>query len=302
MHFDPYESKQSKKRRIISDIGILIVTAMLIVAVFAVFSRGSSVEKYDFESLKLSDVSADTLSSGSAEFTELYNRVRSSESILLDDSFGSKYPTAYALLMMNTDVYNADKPFIGIGKDSIVVAQTLSGDSEGYRHLEVAVFSTKISFSDSENSSAVDIDKITMYTVKYNTRDSKEPLHYVKYKPSTFRLGITKISVTARASQNNRLLSSRYSLRLNKSMSESKVKDELYQQTVYDPVSRSYNQPEIKTHDKFTEISAKCKDTDSNKSVFQISLSDDITELFGGIKMSFSLANPENPSIDFKIN
>lgn len=302
MHFDPYESKQSKKRRIISDIGIFVVTAMLIVAVFDVFSRGSSVKKYDFESLKLNGVSADGLSNASTEFTELYNKVKSSESIFLDDSFSSKYPTAYALLMMNTDVYNADKPFIGIGKNSIVVAQTLSGESEGYRHLEVAVFGAKISYSDSGKASDVDIDKITMYTVKYNTRDSKEPLHYVKYKPSTFRLGITKITVTARADQSNGLLSSGYSLRLNKSMSESKVKDELYQQIVYDPISRSYNQPEIKTHSKFTEISAKCKASDSDKSVFQISLSDDITELFDGIKMSFSFANAQNTSIDFKIN
>ncbi len=300
MHFDPYESKRSKRRRITSNIAIAVIIAMMLCGIYYLIFSNSKMPRYEFERLELDAFSISELNDGKSEFDNLNSVIKESKNILFDKSFKEKYPTASSLLMMDKSVYNSDKPFAVVGGGYVTLAQCVVSTQTDCRDLAVTMI--KLQGSTADNSLTLNMSDITEYTVRYNTRDAHAPLIYLS-SGKAIGINIFKINLTV---ENGTLKDSHYKLTLNHEFDEERAKAKLYHQIVFDPANNSYHSPAIKSGEKATYISIKPIASkvagDKTFAKYQINLNSKTINLFESVDFKYSVDNADQSKISISFN
>ena len=224
MNYNPYESKSSKKRRIISDILIVLIVLLFIWGIYNIFfNKSVKVKHFEVEktSVEMTDDETD-------EFLRLYSKTSSKKSYFDKSAeFDSEFPVAAAMLDMDAGVYNKNKPYMFFGSKYFAVAQTVLAESTGCRDLEIALIKTDVSVSDI--SVKISATGVHFFKLRYDTRTGK--INYAAYDASTFHMDVYDITFNADGGE---FTDTTYEINLSESVSVSEE-----QNFVYDPVRRS---------------------------------------------------------------
>jgi len=177
MYYNPYETKDAKKRRITSNIALILLGVMLVAGILALIFRDKSNPKYDFEHFKTEPISIAQISEGENEFKALMEYGASSNKPVFNNSFKEQFPISTALLNMDSEVYTSDKPYVSIKGGYMALAQCVVSNAVDCRDLTVTLI--RLQQSQSDSSLTLNMSQITEFSVRYNTRDNSLPLMYL---------------------------------------------------------------------------------------------------------------------------
>lgn len=301
MHFDPYESKEAKKRRITSNIAMVFIGVMLIVGILMLIFRDVSNPKYDFEHFKAEPISVAQAIEGDNEFKKLMDFAQSSNKPMLNDSFKKDYPLSSALLNMESKIYDSGKPAVSISGGYIALAQCVISNAVDCRDLSVLLI--KLEKTEATDSVYIKLSDITEYTVRYNTRDNSVPLTFLPNDQGT-HINLYKFSM---ALTEESLTESKYSLYLNHEFDAERAKARLYHQIVLDPINNSYHSPKIEKMSGSTliyidAVKATADKNGANRAKYQINMSDKTFYLLDSIEFNYKLESIENATLAFEFN
>ena len=301
MHYDPYESSNSKKRRLISNICAVFILLAMTAAIIYLFIPKNNQKKYEFDKLETSVLTADDINGGECEFNLLHEELNCGSQIDFDESFEHKFPQIYSLLSLDQTVYSGSSvqysegkteicelPYVSVGGGYIALAQTVVSSETGCRDMMVIVY--KAEATDAGNVFRLSLNDHYCYTVRYNTRDAKAPLKLLSGKQSA-SLDLFKLTVTASGAQP---VSAGYDLTLSHAFEPDRAKEKLYHQIIFDPINNSYCSPQITKLEKTTVISVNqnvdnLKNNDNSVS-YAIDLKEDYVNLFDSVNFKFEFS------------
>ncbi len=301
MHFDPYESKEAKKRRVLSNVSMIVLGVLLITGILALIFRNVSNPQYDFEHFGIADISVAEITQGENEFKQLVDFSKSGTSPMFNDSFKEQFPTASALLSMTDGVYDSSKPFVSIKGGYIALAQCVISNAVDCRDLTVLLI--KAETVKKEKSLILKLSDISEFTVRYNTRDNSVPMTYLPNDQGThinlyqFSMAFTESSLTE----------SRYSLYINKPFEPERAKERLYHHIVFDPVNNSYHQPQVEMMEESTlvyidDVKATANKDGINSAKYRINMDDKTFYMLEQVEFHYFLSDIDNAKLSFEFN
>lgn len=281
MHYDPYESRRSKKSRLISNILLIIIGLLFIWGIYNLVFHQTKIKKFEFDRMTVAASEDD-----SDEFLRL-QRAASAKGAKRErnSDFTAAYPAAAALLDMDTDVYSADKPYIYFGSRTAVVAQTVLSSENDCRDLAVAVLSTEIERS--EGTVKISCDEVNMFMLRYNTRSGE--IEYLPYSEDDYRLDVYSVGFSL---VGDGFEKSEYSLEVT----DFSLVPEDYK-PVYDTVGRDYGSP--KRDGNVISGSSKCS---NKKAALTVDVSGDAPNFIDRFTLLFTGENAENAELSFTAN
>ncbi len=308
MHYDPYESAESKKRRLMSNIGIIVILAAMVAGIVFLLLPNGMQTRYDFDSLKTRELTADSFADGKSEFKALIDTISASEHIIVGESFKEKFPISYSLLSLDSSVYSEsdavysedaenlnDLPFVKLGGGYITVAQAVVSTEKDCRDL--LIISYKADAKQSDGSVKISLGEYECYTVRYNTRNPQIPLKLLVGEQSAL-LDMYKIKLSA-IGENP--ISAGYSLTLNHAFEAKRAREDLYHHIVFDPINESYGSAEIITKEASTEISMKQEKAalikNENELAYEIKSGDKRFNLLDKVDFEFNFESDSNKII-----
>ncbi len=289
MHYDPYESKKSKRNRVISNILICFFIVAFIWGMYTIFiGTVNKVTLFEFK-----DKNAEFSVSGdvNAEFADLYDySYNFKEGSKKDDEFDKRFPIASALLSMQKGIYQSDSPYMCIDSSRFVLAQTVLSETADCRELEIMM--ADFEKTEENNSLSVSMKNFNIYTIMYNARTGE--LSYKDYKTSQFHTNLYSLSVIAEA---GRPTECSYELVMT-GASFDKAK---CAQLVYDTVNATYGDPEVKIKGKKATVTATQKDSalkdDTDKAVYSLKTADGTFAMIKEFKVKFTFEDGVKPSL-----
>ncbi len=301
MHFDPYESKEARKRRVISNVSMIVIGVLLITGILALIFRNTSNPQYDFEHFGVSDISVAEITEGENEFKQLSEFAKSGKGPMFNDSFKEQFPTASALLSMTDGVYDSKKPTVSINGGYIALAQCVISNAVDCRDLTVLLIKTET--VKKEKSIILKLSDISEFTVRYNTRESSVPLTYLPNDQGT-HINLYQFSM---AFTESTLTESRYSLYINKPFEPERAKEKLYHHIVFDPINTSYHQPEVKMMEESTliyidSVKAAPNKDGINSAKYRINMDDKTFYMVEQIEFHYFISSVDTAKISFEFN
>lgn len=189
MHFDPYESKTNRRRRILSDVLIVLVILAFLWGIYHVlFETRNRVQKYSFANV--------TATAGRVEdngsFAKLvdYGAIMEEET-KLDGSFREEYPLPAAMLAMEPP-YEYDTPYFRYDGRHLILAQTVLSETADERLLEIVVADA----SDEQNDDGLTVmlSDFRACAVAYNAKTDR--ISYRSYDSGRFHLDLKGLTVS----------------------------------------------------------------------------------------------------------
>ncbi len=301
MYYNPYETKEAKKRRITSNVAIFAIAIMFIAGVLAFIFRDVSNPKYDFEHFKMEPIPLSQVAEGENEFKALFDYSQSGVQPAFNDDFAAKFPTSYAMLNMDSEVYNSSKPNVVIKGGYIAITQCVVSNAVDCRDL--AVMLIRLQQSQSDKSLTLNMTDITEFTLRYNTRDGAVPMMFLPNDQGT-HINLYKFTMKLNEAT---LTDSSYRLTLNHEFDEERARARLYHQMIFDPINNSYHHPEINQQDGSTliriEPTAASADKDGgNCAEYQINMTDKTFYLLKSVDFKYSLTDTQNTTLTFEFN
>ena len=301
MYYNPYETKEAKKRRITSNVAMVALAVMMIAGILALIFRDKTNPKYDFEHFEIEPISIAQISEGENEFKSLMDFGANSNSPIYNNSFKESFPTASALLDMDSDVYTSNKPYVSIKGGYLALAQCVVSNAVDCRDLTVTLI--RLQKSQSDSTLTLNMSEITEYSIRYNTRNNSLPLMYLPKDQGT-HINLYKFSMKL---VEPTLTKSSYRLTLNHEFEPERAKARLYHQIIFDPIGNSYHQPQIKQQEGSTlvyiEPTNSTKDKKENICAeYQINMSDKTFYMLDGINFKYELTDTQNTILSFEFN
>lgn len=305
MHYDPYESTDSKRRRIMSNIGIVIIIAAMITGIIFLVIPSGNQKRYDFKTIKTVELTVDRFTEGNSEFEALIEAVSASEHIIVGDSFKERFPTCHSLLLLDSTAYESSDalygedieditavPYVKIGGGYITIAQSVVSTEKDCRDLLIMTYEAKAKSFD--NVVNLSLGKFNCYTVRYNTRNPQIPLKLLIGKQAAM-LDMYKIGISAIG---NDPVAAEYGLTLNHAFESQKAKENLYHHIVFDPINESYGSADIVTNEETTDIKMRQEKNglvrNENEIKYEIITSDKHLNLLNGVDFKFEFASLDN--------
>lgn len=307
MHFDPYESRLSKRRRIISNVGIIIILGAMLAGIISLFSHSGKVKRHEFDKLESIELAASDVNSGINEFAVLYDTLSDSEHIVLGNNFKEKFPLTHSLLSLDGTAYEhsdavypelneseslTDIPFVQICGGYIVIAQSVVSTENDCRDL--LVISYKAETVSDDNTVGINLSDYNCYTVRYNTRNPSLPLKLLIGKQSAvldlYKIKFSAVGVNPTCAQ--------YNLTLNYPFEPNRAREKLYHHIIFDPINNSYGTAEIIKNEKTTNLILKQEKNalvnNDNELSYEIMLSDDNINLIKEVSLNFNFEGADN--------
>ena len=186
MHFDPYESKQDKKKRIVSDLLILLVIVMFLWGLYHVFFQTrNQLRLFEFPSC----TAAEDASGDNAAFAALCEDAAKLKDATLDGDFRQKYPVPAAMLNMEAP-FDPEVPYFRIDGDRFVLAQTVLSEQADERILEIMTSKVQTEFAD--GSGRLTFSDFKTVSLAYHARTGV--LRTLPYSDQTFHLNLFSLS------------------------------------------------------------------------------------------------------------
>lgn len=294
MHYNPYESKKSRRDRILSDILIVAIVAMFIWGLYSVFvgnrKRIMPFEFTETEAVQQADTDANS------EFDALYRYASEmKEETVKGEEFAAAFPLASALLDMDTSVYREKTPYFCVDSGHLVLAQTVLSVTADCRELEVMM--AECSHQQEDGSLSVSLRNFNVYTVVYNARNGI--LSFKEYETSQFHINLFSLSVSAEGAAPTEC---RYEVTLKCDQHD----ENQCKQLVYDPVNATYGDPQVETQDGKTVIRA-VQNSDSlaqsaDKATYSLRTADGGFYSLDEVNFAFTFANGASPELHFYAN
>ncbi len=261
MYYNPYESREAKKRRIVSNIAIVVILALMVLGIVLLLIPSGSQKRYDFDPIKTVELTAEQFNEGESEFKALIDSISSSSNITVGDSFNEKFPTCTALLSLDESIYQSsdavyadglkgtpDVPYVKIGGGYITLAQAVVSTEKDCRDL--LIISYKADVKKRNGTVNITLNDYSCYTVRYNTRNPQIPLKLLVGEQSSL-LDMFKIRISA-VGENP--VSAGYELTLNNAFDAVRARENLYHHMVFDPINETYGTAEIITNEQTTDV------------------------------------------------
>ena len=280
MHFDPYESKSSKNRRLISNIALFIIIILFLVSVLYLIFRDTNIytNPLYFETIKVS--SSELSNDNTVSFNELKNSFIDSDKRKMEDNFNELYPQAFKLIKMDEDLYDENHVYSEINNNEIVVSQCFLTQAD-WRDLEVIILSIN------NNKNVISIDNITMYKIKYNARTGD--LVYTDYAPDTFKLALTTIGIEV---DRKDIDGASYNLTYKGGLDDKTIDENNLYNVVYDKDKHSYHNPKYETNENSTTVTGDIKNSDIDEDLktfcLEIKLERDYMHYFKNCQFEFN--------------
>ncbi len=294
MQRNPYESKKSRRDRIISNILIVFFVISFFWGLYQVFiGTRKNITTYEF-----TECSAQLLddSSQNDEFDSLFNYALTMDGdTIMDEAFSESFPISSALLNMQKDVYSDKAPYFCIDSNRLVLAQTVLSETADCRELEVMM--ATVSTNAEDNTVSVSMSDFIVYTVVYNARSGV--LSYKDYEQSQFHVNLFSLSAVAKG---GRPTECTYDIALGGSgFDEAKCK-----QIVYDPINATYGDPEVEIKRTRAVITAVQKDDaladTANEAIYSVKTADGLFAKIQEVNMTFTFEKGATPTVSFVAN
>lgn len=249
MHFDPYEPKKDRKRRIQSNISLAVIIALFIFGIILMMLPNNYGKKYYFDSTTTQVHTFSENISGQNEFSELYKAmIVPTNEFEMDNGFSKQYPTASKLFDMDASVYDEEKPYILYGGGYMAVAQCFYSTNENIKTLDVALFGFDAALD--QETATIKMNDITRYTLIYDAASGS--INYMKYDKSKYTMQITSFTVTLGGGT---MKQAGYELSLTPDKKLSDIDREMLKNTVMDVANNSYQKPSVSESDGRMSIS-----------------------------------------------
>ncbi len=305
MHYDPYESKDSRKRRIVSNISIVAILVAMVIGIIFLLFPSNKQKRYDFDTLETVTVNSDNINSGECEFINLIDALSSSQQIIVGDSFKERFPTSYSLLSLDGSAYDSsdavygsdienktDAPYVKVGGGYITIAQSVVSTEKDCRDLLIVSYEAQA--VETDNAMTVSLGKYSCHTVRYNTRDSQIPLKMLVGEQSAL-LDLYKIKFSV---SGENPVTAQYSLTLNHAFDAKRAREELYHHLVFDPINESYGSAEIFTNEDTTDIVMRQEKSalikNENELAYEILLNNKTITMIDKVDLTFEFEGNNN--------
>lgn len=294
MQRNPYESKKSRRNRIVSNILIVFFIVSFVWGLYQVFiGSRKSINTYEF-----TECTAQLLndSNQNDEFNALFNYVLTmDDDTVKDDKFSESFPLASALLDMQKDVYSNKTPYFCIDSNRLVLAQTVLSETADCRELEVMM--STLSTTVDGTTATISMSDFIVYTVVYNARSGV--MTYKNYAQSQFHMNLFSLAVVA---EGGRPTECTYDMAIGGSgFDKNKC-----MQLVYDTVNATYGDPEVEVKRSRATITAVQKDDaltdDTDEACYSIKTADGLFARIQEVEMSFTFEEGVTPTLSFVAN
>lgn len=235
MHFDPYESPEAKHRRHVSNICLAIIIILFCLGVLGIIFRDTTAEPYYFDRFT---VAADNVTDGNSQFFAISSRFKSEEIgfIERDDKFAEEYPTINALMLMNKEFYDENKPYAECCGDQLAIVQVYPSQYNSVRSMDVALL-TLITEDDGDRFNGT-ITSIKKFTLQYDVSSGK--ITYLDHNRSVYRLQINSLSFNVAGAPIEQV---DYSMTFSKVMTPETLKKEQLDKLIIDATNNSFHSP-----------------------------------------------------------
>lgn len=235
MHFDPYESPEAKHRRHMSNICLGVIIALFCLGVLGIIFRDTSADPYYFDSFKVAEA---RVTDGNSQFYALSAKFKSGDVTFIerDDQFEADYPTVNALMLMNKEYYDENKPYAEYSDDQLAIVQVYPSQYDSMRNMDVALL-TLITEDDGSTFSGT-VTSIKRFTLQYDVSSGK--VTYLDHNKSVYRLQINSISFTTAAAQIDNV---DYSVTFNKVMTLDEISEHQLNKLVIDATNNDFHSP-----------------------------------------------------------
>ncbi len=237
MHFDPYEPKADRKRRIWSNVSLSVIAGLFVFGISMYMIPNNYAKKYYFESTQTKSYNFTETVDKSNEFYDMYSEmVIPTNEFEMDNGFSDKFPTAAKLLDMDSSVYNENKPYIYYGGKYVAVAQSFYSTMENHKTMDVALFGFEPKLY--QNKVTVTMTEIVRFSLIYDSASGT--VNYMKYDEDNFSMQLSNFTVTVGSGM---LKNAGYTLTLTPTEKLSETDKNLLKNTVVDATNNSTQKP-----------------------------------------------------------
>lgn len=189
MHFDPYESKKNRNKRILSDVLIVLVVIGFLWGLYHVIFARTKINPFTFgdvTAVEDTDGGNESLAAFMEYAYDLYDEAT------LTDALREKYPLPAALLDMERP-YDMDTPYFRYDGKRLVLAQTVLSETVDERILEI--MAADVAVSESGEQRLLTLSNFRACGVACNAKTGA--LAYRPFDAETFHVKLMKLTLSA---------------------------------------------------------------------------------------------------------
>ena len=189
MHFDPYESKKNRRKRILSDVLIVLVAVAFLWGMYHVIFARTKINPFTFgdaTAVEDTDGGNKSLTAFMEYAYDLYDNAA------LTDALREKYPLPTAMLDMG-EPYDLDKPYFRYDGKRLVLAQTVLSETVNERILEI--MAVDVAQSGSNGQRLLTLSNFRACGIAYNAKTGV--LTYKPYDVDAFHMKWEKLTLSA---------------------------------------------------------------------------------------------------------
>lgn len=180
MHFDPYESNKNRRKRILSDVLIVLVAIGFLWGLYHAIFTKTKINPFTFSNAAAVE-DAEGGNEAFAAFMEYAYDM--DEKATFTETIRADYPLPAALLDMN-DPYDLDTPYFRTDGKTLVLAQTVLSETVDERILEI--MAVDVSESGSSGQRLLTLSNFRACGIAYNAKTGA--LTYKPYDVDTFHM------------------------------------------------------------------------------------------------------------------
>ncbi len=283
----PYEPKNDRKRRLWSNFSLCVIIGLFIFGIVLIFLPNNYGKKYYFESTTTEMRNFSEIKGETNEFFEMYTAMLDpTNEFEMDNGFADRFPTVAKMLDMNTEIYNADKPYIHYGGKHMAVSQCFYSTNENVKTLDVALFGFETS-RDSTTAS-IEMNEIVRFSLVYNT--GYGTINYTKYDKQNYSMQLNSFTVTL---SSGTFKGAGYTLTLDSTEKLGDAEKLLIEETVVDVVNNAVHSPTVTHKDGVTiiSLSQKAGDFPEKTAKYKFDMAGDAPELFKNFVITAEIAD-----------
>ncbi|MBQ2387980.1 MAG: hypothetical protein II302_03585 [Clostridia bacterium] len=256
MHFDPYEPKADRKRRIWSNVSLCVIAGLFVLGIIMFMMPNNYGKKYYFEKTETDAYTFVDTVDKTNEFYEMYTEmIVPTNEFEMDTGFSKKFPTAAKLLDMDSSVYNENKPYIYYGGNHVAVAQSFYSTMDNHKTLDVALFGFEPTLD--QNKVAISVKEVVRFSLIYNSASGT--VNYMKYDPDKFSMQINNFTISV---DSGMLKKAGYTFTMKPTQKLKQTDKNLLKNTVIDATNNSTQKPTFTESEDKTVVSLNQEGTE----------------------------------------
>ncbi|HIZ17486.1 MAG TPA: hypothetical protein H9675_07995 [Firmicutes bacterium] len=284
---------------------VSLAVLVAIVVYILIESRNVNIQEYTFET---EHITVGQTYSGSDEISRLYEEIQQYEKgMTVDDSFVQRYPSMYALMNMDSAVYNKDAAYTEAGSKYIGMAQAFKRSFSRYVTIDIMIMeysctSLMQTEGDLAPTAQVHLSEPQWLSLRYEIKTGE--LTYTKIGGSDSRVGVSTFRIIFEGDEDIAYNKVSYNINTRKTVSDTDMQENKFQQfvTIYSgDLNYVLRQQPQNTDDKNVGGYADFG-INSNVVGVRVSLTDDLYEQFEGVSAACNYSGAGELRYSVRIN